>query len=393
MYITGRDLGPPAALKVPISVSYSPYATVPGSCWVMTPEVAGSPGVVNCTSSPGVGGAPFPFQITVGGITSLAAFNGSVVSYALFTISNVSSSTAPAQGLNTLGGDTVVVTGQNFGPLGAVFGALPAPGLAFSTSPRFAIYYAPAAGWGAPYGAAASPWVYGASACAVTTAHTQITCTKGTAAGVGASLTWVAVIGAQSSAALSLPLMQYAPPVITALNGTMTMAPTTGGSVVVVTGNNFGPLTQPGTAQPLPLAAYGKGSTNPFAALKYAAACTVTSATATSGQLTCTLAPGTGAGLYWAVSVGGQASPTFQGATTSYAPPILAYYAGPKNTITTVPYQTFGGEVVWLIGSNFGPLGTPSERAERARAAHRARAFLPLHPFPRPAHLTPQSRA
>ena len=359
IFISGKDLGPPIANKVPISVSYYPYTTVAGSCFVATPEVAGSPGLVNCTSSQGVGPAPFPWLITVGGVQSLVAFNASVVSYAPPSIANVSSTTAPAQGLSTLGGDTIVIQGANFGPAGAVFGAVPQPGAAFATSPAFAIYYASASQWGAPYGTATAPWVYGASACVITTPHTVITCTRGTAAGVGAALRWVAVIGAQGSTAAASLALGYAPPVITALSGATSMAATAGGDVIYVTGTSFGPVTT-SAAQPQPLANYGKGSSNAFAALKYGAVnCAVTSAATASGQMTCYTAPGTGAGLFWAVSVGGQVSSTFLGSNTSYSPPILAYYAGPKSTVTTTPYNTPGGEIVNLVGTNFGPLGTP----------------------------------
>ena len=71
--------------------------------------------------------------------------------------------------------------------------------------------------------------------------------------------------------------------------------------------------------------------------------------------MSCQLGEGTGAGLAWAVSVGGQLSaPSAQ--LTAYLPPTVSSFGGQGAHLAGTP----GSESVVISGANFGPLSTPS---------------------------------
>ncbi len=178
----------------------------------------------------------------------------------------------------------------------------------------------------------------------------QLQCT--TAPGYGTEHYWSVTIDGQTSPATIFPWStSYAAPAITSVATqdaalAATMLSTTGGDVIVLTGTNFGPT---GAAQgPLLVTYTGTVTgTDTFTA----AYCAVTTA---DTQITCTTVVGVGAYFAWTVEVGGQASPASIGdnGMTSFAPPNI-------DSVVASPLLAAGGGSVVIIGSYFGPVGTP----------------------------------
>ena len=293
-------------------------------CTVTTAQV-----LLSCPAAPGVG-AGLSFMVVVGASSSSAVFgqagasNSSTfapapaVGYNAPTVSSVG---APSV-VDTAGGAAFNISGANFGPVG---------------SPISVTYGKDLAGLSQP--------VFTATGCVVATAHTMLRCL--TAPGVGAGFL-VKVQVANQATTPTATTLAYSPPQVTGLSGSgLASMPTPGGTIVILTGRNFGPvgLTLPDLVTPVnPGASYGPGA-NPF---RFAAAgCSVS---VKNTQITCSSAPGTGAGHAWSVNVGGQTSAAFNGSVTSYSPPVVASYAG-----AGVLADTTGGEIVNVTGMNFGP--------------------------------------
>ena len=147
-----------------------------------------------CAAAPGAS-TGLMWTLSVGGQSSLPPTTG----YAPPSITGVTMSRAL---IPTDGNTTVVLTGLNFGPLGSasananglrwvMYGAFPLP-----TAPFPALNYT-------------------ASSCAVTVAHTQITCS--TVSGFGVNLRWWVAVGNQVSPPTSF-VSAYAPPLITGVS-------------------------------------------------------------------------------------------------------------------------------------------------------------------------------
>ena len=204
----------------------------------------------------------------------------------------------------------------------------------------------------------------------MTAAHSVVTCFA--SPGVGSALSVSITAGGQTSPA-SVQTMRYQSPLVASLSGLGAVnAPTTGGTSIVISGNYFGPLTQLGpsglpAADPqsigftLPLASYSRdaGSLPPASArtapVMQALNCFVS---VDDVQIICTTAPGVGAGLVWAVTIGSQTSAP-SNATSSYAPPSVSDYVGPG----AADADTVGSQAVIIDGHNFGPLGTVPDSA------------------------------
>ena len=200
--LTGTNLGPgdPANLA---NASYSNPALVAlgmdlvgdtyqsPSCEVLGHTSA------RCRSQPGLGyGQAWTFS--VGGQTfdgAAAGPGGPATSYARPLVAALAAPGPGAGNLSTAGGDAVVLTGANFGPLGH--------------PSTVAVYYQnPAlAGLG---GSRFAP------ACQVTAAHTEVTCTA--LPGVGRDQAWVLAVGnqTQDSASTAGPT-SYVAPVVSGL--------------------------------------------------------------------------------------------------------------------------------------------------------------------------------
>lgn len=203
---------------------------------------------------------------------------------------------------------------------------------------------------------------------------TVITCFA--APGVGGSLSVVVTVGSQTSPP-SIQTLRYKSPVVSGLSGLGAMnAPTTGGTTIIISGNNFGPLTQLGSnglpvdgpasiGITLPLASYSRSASSlPSATgrrmlgsmpVMQAINCFVS---VQDVQIVCTTAPGVGASLVWAVTIGSQTSAP-SNATSSYSPPSIADYMGPGASGA----DTVGSQAVIIDGHNFGPVGTVPDSA------------------------------
>ena len=251
IYVTGRDFGPlntVAWLYYGSSGGY-PYAA---QCVVTTADV-----LAQCTSVPGVGGS-LSFMMYIGPTkpatalppagTASAAFLTSVVQYALPTVAAIGARAVSPLGLDTRGNEVIVLNGSNYGPIGA------------ATDAVVSVQYS-ASSWGLPYGN------YSATKCTVSIAHVQLTCTS--APGVGAGLSFLITVAGQTMSSPSgVTLAGYRKPLISGLSGLGTnQALTVGGQIVLLTGDQFGPVT-PTVAGALPagvvpggiapIASYGK---------------------------------------------------------------------------------------------------------------------------------------
>jgi len=74
----------------------------------------------------------------------------------------------------------------------------------------------------------------------------------------------------------------------------------------------------------------------------------------TDSLIQCQIGAGTGRGLVWTVSVGGQVAVMNTSDTSSFQAPVLASFSGPG-----IRGLTSGSQVVNISGSNFGPISTP----------------------------------
>ena len=252
---------------------------------------------ISCLSAPG-SGAALVWKVVVGAQASNATSN-LTTSYMPPSVSLYS---GPGVTAATIGGQVVNITGNNFGPFG---------------SPLTSV----------TYGRTGTEFIATPS-CALTVAHTQITCS--TTVGAGAGMTWTVTVDGQRSIA---PTTAYLAPVITSFSGAGAVnASTDGGDLVVITGQYFS------TQQFLGAVTYGLGGAQ-FVAQN----CTVT---VPHTQISCRTVAGTGRALQWVVTVGNQTSA--RSATfTSYAIPTLT---------SAVPGSgpTSGGTVVTVTGANLG---------------------------------------
>lgn len=308
--ITGSNFGPIAANNI-ITAKYGPTASeFTSSCMMTVPHSQ-----VVCTSVAGVG-AGLSWVVQVAGQNS-APQGGS--KYANPSISSLSG----AMSMQTSGGESVTLTGVNFG----------------STSSVVTVRYR----------SASSP-EYTASGCVVTQAHTVVRCT--TVPGYGTDLAWELTVGGQTSTP-SWAKTSYLQPVIDSVSGPGSFrANTDGGQVVLIAGSQFGPRYSSDDYSHISVT-YG-----PTGDEYTAASCRVSAA---HSQLECLTVPGTGKDHSWRVWIGDQESALFD-AMTSYSPPIVAYYLGAGSSDA----DTKGGETVTVMGANFG---NDDDKIDRVRYA------------------------
>lgn len=210
-------------------------------------------------------------------------------------LTSISPATGPTQG-----GSLITLTGKNFGFSGSVsVGTLNAP----VTSGGYS--------------------------------HTRIICTL--PEGQGANLPVVVTSAQRSSNSVSF---SYTPPAITGI--TPASGPTAGGSLITLTGSNFGTS---------PVVLFNGASISP--------------SPSSHSQLIFALPAGQGASLPVSVSSGGQVSPA---TSFSYGAPVLT-------GISAASFPTAGGTPLTLTGSNFGlnPLvrvGTQSAPLVQGASSH-----------------------
>ena len=326
--LTGTNLGNEGARISGVYGRELQYAAA--SCVVTTPHT-----VITCKTVPGAG-ALLQWQLTVGGQAS--AWSGSLytTSYAKATVTSI---TAPQ--LTTAGGEAVRVVGTNFGPGANQF--------ATTTQNTHHIVTA-------EYGDNAGDGLWYKAACNVLTPHTTIECTS--VPGVGANLKWRVTVGGVTGLLSSVTTSYKAPKVLLIRDSEGAVgASTQGGSVVTLEGSDFGPATPTGGRMAQFGATYGVSGASK-ADWYTGASCAVTVPHRT---ITCLTAVGTGSGFSWVVRVGDQPSeeflPSFRGGLvvgTSYASPIISEFKTDTIGKDVQSYNTEGGEVVRVVGKNFG---------------------------------------
>jgi hypothetical protein len=149
------------------------------------------------------------WRVSVGGVVGVP----SSVTTSYMAPSVTSARVSGTVSLRTSGGEVVVLSGTNFGPV----------------SSALRVVYRSAA----PYNVE-----YVASSCAVTgSGHVSAQCSS--VAGVGGGLQWRVEVGGQNGSWSSVTTT-YAPATVTSASGTMPVV-TGGGTDIVLVGTNFGP--------------------------------------------------------------------------------------------------------------------------------------------------------
>jgi hypothetical protein len=343
LVIEGRYFGP--STLSPGSVDFVRYGHGPAdldryqalSCRVSAEPPAASQ--LTCLTAPGVG-RNHSLYVSIGGQVSPVFAAG--VSYAPPQIASFSGSGA-VDG-KTVGGDSVVVTGFNFGPADAYTAGLLS--VAYGVKLEVPVVAAD------PATTIISNVSYTASPCTITQAHTQLTCT--TAEGAGRLFQWLVTLDGQVS---TQPTTSYAAPVITAITYADGVTPVAaadvnGGERVVLTGGFYGPTSYGGTGLPLvQRVTYGLSGTEYDVPRS---AWTLVSHT----RLEVILLPGTGTNLVFRVTVADQPSTSSPAASFSFALPSV-------DALTPVRAGTFSSKdkptVITVAARNL-PLRDPNTR-------------------------------
>jgi hypothetical protein len=251
--------------------------------------------------------------------------------YAAPVINSASGNTAAL----TAGGTRVGFTGLNLGSLGAVNSSA-APVIVISVGASF------------QYQCAFLPLL---------SSSTQIFCTMG--AGAGANLPVQVLVSGQAYAPIGasfVPTITFAAPSISCVfvaganctvPGTSTLA-TSGGTVIIIQGANFGPNTGEAIA-----ASFG-----PTTGLEFTLTSCANVASSPQTQIACTTPAATGSNLGLVVKVAGQASTRSNGVGSlgiSFAAPAVTAVDGPG----TVYGSTAGGQVIFIEGTGFGATTLP----------------------------------
>ncbi len=341
--ITGANFGPAGT---PASATYGGGRFNAGRC------VVASHTFMTCISAEGVG-VGHTWVVTVDGQTS--APSAATTSYLPPTLSGL----APlplGQGvynlsslalLRTAGGDTLELTGSNFGPVTTIPGStLTQAALLASTLPIAEV----------SNGRACL-----IALCRVVVAHTTMHCV--TQPGVGVGYAWAVRVGGQYSG-ISAVRTAYHPPRLTRVYGDGAFgSPTEGGPKLLVAGQFFGRGALDGDVAPVRCAvhdvvhepmyplevAFGRLlPDNTTLRREFRAVdCAVET---TDVLLGCLMGPGTGKDHHWRVGVDGQWTDLLP-TSTFYSPPFVTQLDGGPAAIAA---KTQGGEWLMVNGSNFG---------------------------------------
>ncbi len=302
--ITGANLGVEASA---VSIAYSggspglarrTYKPPNGTCVIVA---AGTH--IRCATVPGVG-TNYTFTVTVDGASS--ASSADTLDYEAPSVGRVygpGAERAPA-----VGGATIFLRGTGFGPLDG------------NTSLVV---------WAVP--AADDALAFPAKDCVVVEAHATIRCNM--SAAMGASLSWRVTVEGQNN---TQPASSVAAPVVTrvALGAGATVAATTGGTLLIAEGSNFGDRTDRTTV-----------SVTTPGGVSDATSCVLMVVDTT---LQCALPAGVGAISRVTVTVLGQSGYVDTGGGLAYGRP----------TVTSVPPAVWPTDVtsftVTVTGTGFG---------------------------------------
>ena len=281
---------------------------------------------VRCVSAPGVG-VDLIFALSVLGTWTQAFVPDAAVSYTPPAVYAV----AGSQDMKTRGGDAFTVSGDYFGPESASRGMLEVR-------------------YGRP-GTPRDAW-YEATDCQRVRESVQTTIVCTSAPGTGAGHDVVVIVAGQASEALAAAA-GYARPIVQRFAPDWNPevgAATPGGERIVVHGSNFGPKER----FALDEVSYGIGGdgfgsyARRFSICNARAACAALCSVVESHMaIACRTAEGAGRHLQWTVVVDGLRS---QSPTTAYARPSISALRGPVSRASLS-----GGELVTLLGANFGP--------------------------------------
>lgn len=350
VYLHGMRFGSSSAL---VTVSYGAAGATP-AFHASIVSVANDALAIRTAPGLGVG---LVFTVTVAGLTTVTTA-GLTVSYAAPTITTITlaATGGPAMDLPTVGGTAVVITGANFGPYTLPDGAAVNAVLTYG------------------HEQATSRHVYTAASCYKNSdpvlTHSVMYCT--TAAGVGGRLFAAVTISSRSSDPAATPMLAYLPPVITRISGVggSGAADTAGGQALEVEGLGFGPAADDGVVTVVdvtnPRVARGIGGLwyGPYAADR----CRVV----TDTRIECITVAGTGSGHVLTISIAGQRF-TWNGTGASqigYGQPFVYELGGPGSRNAS----TEGGEVVVVLGRNFGAVWNPAVSTVRYSLAQAAAA-------------------
>lgn len=334
VFLNGVSFGPTGDLHSQVIARYGPPAAAPES-WQQAADcsVSESNARILCHTTPGVGFG-HSWQVRVGGQWSEAyAANTGYARPVLISYSGAGSDLA-----STVGGDTVIIEGRQFGPEGA------------ANIDR--VLYAQPDDLATQVDVTAS--------CTVSTAHFFLTCTTGP--GAGKELTWSVSIGGQESGA---PTTNYDAPTITSLSGAAVAgdgAASDGNQELVVHGKNFGPPADEASGRPSFLQRFTYGvSGSEYDATAH---CVVESHT----ELRCKTTAGVGRDLQLVVVVQNQ---------PSYLSTVRLAYAAPRVTaLSRSSGSTRGGFQVAITGTNFGLASTAKFRGAASTAPLSSLAVL-----------------
>ena len=272
-----------------------------------------------CSTVAGVGGG---LQWSVGVSNQISTQSDKITSYKSPVITAISSSAFPKlRGFNTSGGDSITISGSNFGPQ-------------YPTNIVSAHYInANILGLGGS--------LFSASSCTVKIADSSIICT--TSEGVGFEQTWSVKVGLQSSPPLVTQTTSYATPSIKGI--APEVLKTDGTTSITLTGDNFGPRSALNFVN-VTYRSINSTNANITNTEHKAIKCVVVKPHRT---VECdSSAEGIGGGLSFDITVGAQRSNRSL-VTISYAEPNV-YNLAPVGSLRTI-----GGDRITITGDNFGP--------------------------------------
>lgn len=226
--------------------------------------------------------------------------------------------------MNTRGGDTITITGTNFGPAqGYWVDRLP-------KSEQLVVEYGN----------------YSAVNCRISVAHTVVECQTQELTAVGKDLAWTVTVGdgkvVQKQSSTAFGQTAYIIPSVAEVYGPgMEGGSTFGGQTFFIRGDNMG-------ASSSLTVKYWSAMSN------FIAQCSIDQA---HTLLKCTSDEGTGFNHRWQVTVGGQASDMFH-SNTSYGPPVLTSFRRPDvhvdQQFEMSKMNTEGSERIEITGTQFG---------------------------------------
>lgn len=326
--VHGVGFGPPVELNIPFAKFVNTNLTGMAAggaadCTVWDHET------LHCVMPEGVGYG-HSWTVTVAGQQGFAS--QPVTSYSAPSVTSIEANgITTVDGsrplLSTAGGETVILSGHNFGPN-------------FTLNPVSAIYYPSGEGLLVPGLAQAT---ISALDCVVLSNHTQVACTSGE--GVGVFHTWSLVVGGQKSSSPENITTSYRAPHLSIIFPGLDLD-TAGGELVTISGVDFGPISDLNFVS----ASYTNAELTGYSGQVFNATdCEVTSAHV---EVSCRVAEGNGHTQTWEITIGGQGSEGI--VTTSYAVPLLEDITiSPEHALFGFP--TEGGGEVLVQGHYFGP--------------------------------------